>query len=241
MRHWIPLACLVMTSFPTAAMADSEIRPNSFGNGALLETRTEWDVEGGGPDWTEGSATRSQDGPEPKDYHHCNGDVCFPGPAPIFTDPVEPVETDDPPDLEAIRTAVREIPMPVHPVHIQPAGRALVNMPQILYTDPSPLDTTVTVLGDVVDVRARPTSWTWNHGDGTSQNTRSPGQAYPRQTLTHTYAKAADAVTISLSTTFAVTYRINGGPWIDLGEPLTSTGSAATLRVAEATSALTRR
>jgi hypothetical protein len=133
-----------------------------------------------------------------------------------------------------VRRAVSEIPMPALRVTVQPGGRTLVNVPTILHTDPRPVRESITLLGHDIDVEARPTSYTWHHGDGTSRTTTRPGRPYPAKDVTHTYQRTADQVSIRVDTTYTVRYRVDGGAWTPLGQPLTATGAATPLEVAEA-------
>lgn len=133
-----------------------------------------------------------------------------------------------------VRRAVSEIPMPALRVTVQPGGRTLVNVPTILHTDPRPVRESITLLGHDIDVEATPTSYTWHHGDGTSRTTTRPGRPYPAKDVTHTYQRTADQVSIRVDTTYTVRFRVDGGAWTPLGQPLTATGAATPLEVAEA-------
>lgn len=133
-----------------------------------------------------------------------------------------------------IRRAVSEVPMPALRVTVQPGGRTLVNVPTILHTDPRSVRESITLLGHDIDVEATPTGYTWHHGDGTSRTTTRPGRPYPAKDVTHTYQRTADQVSIRVDTTYTVRYRVDGGAWTPLGQPLTATGAATPLEVAEA-------
>jgi hypothetical protein len=140
-----------------------------------------------------------------------------------------------------VRRAVSEIPMPALDVKVQPAGRTLVNVPTILFTDPDPVRETVTLLGREVDVEATPTRYTWHHGDGTTRTTTRPGRPYPAKDVTHTYRRTADDLRVRVDTTYTVRYRIDGGDWTDLGTTLTANGTPTTVDVDEAAPVLVRR
>jgi hypothetical protein len=133
-----------------------------------------------------------------------------------------------------VRRAVSEIPMPALRVTVQPGGRTLVNVPTILHTDPRPVRESITLLGHDIDVEATPTGYTWHHGDGTSRTTTRPGRPYPAKDVTHTYQRTAERVSIRVDTTYTVRYRVDGGAWTPLGQPLTATGAATPLQVTEA-------
>ncbi len=133
-----------------------------------------------------------------------------------------------------VRRAVSEVPMPALRVTVQPGGRTLVNVPTILHTDPRPVRESITLLGHDIDVEATPAGYTWHHGDGTCRTTTRPGRPYPAKDVTHTYQRTADQVSIRVDTTYTVRYRVDGGAWTPLGQPLTATGAATPLEVAEA-------
>ncbi len=133
-----------------------------------------------------------------------------------------------------VRRAVSEVPMPALRVTVQPGGRTLVNVPTILHTDPRSVRESITLLGHDIDVEATPTGYTWHHGDGTSRTTTRPGRPYPAKDVTHTCQRTADQVSIRVDTTYTVRYRVDGGAWTPLGQPLTATGAATPLEVAEA-------
>jgi hypothetical protein len=153
----------------------------------------------------------------------------------VASEPDEAAPQEEPELTEGdVRRAVSEIPMPALRVTVQPAGRTLVNVPTILHTDPRPVRESITLLGHDIDVEATPTGYTWHHGDGTSRTTTRPGRPYPAKDVTHTYQRTADQVSIRVDTTYTVRYRVDGGAWTPLGQPLTATGAATPLEVAEA-------
>lgn len=109
---------------------------------------------------------------------------------------------------------LRRVGLPASPVHLQPGdGQALLNVPLILRTTGGTVVRDTTVLGFPVRIRATPTSWTWDLGDGTRLGpTSDPGRPYPRQTLTHTYTSPGDR-TVTLTTTWSGEYSIAGLPY----------------------------
>lgn len=100
------------------------------------------------------------------------------------------------------------LPLAPSPVTIQPAGgRVLVNIDTIAYTTPAPQYLTTTVLGTTLEVRATPTGWAWDFGDGTEPLVRTtPGAPYPNHTTAHPYATPGD-YTITVTTTWTGHYR----------------------------------
>ncbi len=131
--------------------------------------------------------------------------------------------------------------MPRLRLTIQPSRRTLVNVPTILFTRPATLERTIELLGQEVQVRATPVRYTWVHGDGTRRTTRTPGKPYPAKTVTHRYKRASASVRARVDTTYTVRYRVGDGSWTDLGDTLTATGPAVTLRVDERAPALVER
>lgn len=129
--------------------------------------------------------------------------------------------------------------MPTLPVVVQPGTRTLVNVPTILSTSPRAVNTTVDLLGHEITVEATATSYRWDHGDGSAQTTSRPGRPWPAKDVTHTYRTTADAVSIQLSTSWTVRYRVDDGPWTPLGETLSTTSAPVSLEVAEAAPVLT--
>ncbi|MFI5428284.1 hypothetical protein [Aeromicrobium sp. UC242_57] len=83
--------------------------------------------------------------------------------------------------------ATREIGLPSLTVKIQPGETTLVNVPTIFHAEPRPFERSVTLLGFDVDLVATPITFHWVHGDGTSQDTSTPGKPYPALDVTHSY------------------------------------------------------
>lgn len=139
-----------------------------------------------------------------------------------------------------IERAIREIEMPRLALRVQPGGRTLVNVPTILSTTPADVDRTITLLGSSIDVQARPTSYTWHHGDGTTQTTAGPGAPWPVKDVTHTYRRSAERVSLRLDVAYTVRYRVDGGAWTPLDQALTTSSAPVALRVDQAAPVLTR-
>ena len=137
------------------------------------------------------------------------------------------------------RQAVANIPLPGLTLNVQPDGETLVNVPTIFWADPEPFETSIDLLGHEIEVEATPQSFTWVHGDGTSQSTDHPGRPYPRHSITHRYWQPA-GLRARVDTIYSVRYSVDGGGWTDLGEPLIATGPATTIDVHEAAPVLVR-
>lgn len=114
-----------------------------------------------------------------------------------------------------------------------PNGRTLVNFETNFYTEQGEFTRTVALLGRQVELRIWPASFGWEFGDGASDQTTSPGAAYPELEITHEYLRKG-RVTPSVDTTYAAQFRVGGGPWRDVAGTVTIPGSPQPLRVVEA-------
>lgn len=111
----------------------------------------------------------------------------------------------------------RRLPLPAATPAIQPAGgQALIRARTNVYVDPASTERQtfdLTLLGTPVQVRATPSEYTWDFGDGTSPlTTADPGAPYPELTTWHEYATPG-TVEIGLTTTYTGEYSVAGGPW----------------------------
>ena len=146
-------------------------------------------------------------------------------------------------DLEPIVLTAedfRRLPLTPSTPRLQPAdGRALVNVPLIVFTDPEPQQLQTTVLGVPVTVRATPTSWTWDFGDrSTPLTTTDPGHPYPDHTLAHPYATPG-TYTVTVTTTWTGQFQVNGtGPWQDVDGTAQTTSAPIPITTEEAPSRL---
>jgi hypothetical protein len=151
--------------------------------------------------------------------------------------------TDNPPGPTpaAIYTAFKTIPLPTPQLHIQPTGNhTLVNLPTIYYTNPTTINTTLTVLDATVTFHIT-TTYTWHYGDHTTAaTTTNPGAPYPHQTNTHTYHHPG-TLHPTLDATYHADYRINHHPWQHLTPTITTTSPPHTLTIHTATPHLTGR
>jgi hypothetical protein len=132
----------------------------------------------------------------------------------------------------------QRIPLPGLVTHTQPKGKTLVNFDTILYTDAKPLDRTITLLGQRIDLAIRPSSFRWVHGDGTSQITSTPGAPYPAMEVLHRYQHAHVTVAVHVEVTWSATYRLNAGASQAVAGTVTTVGPPTDLRIAEATPVL---
>jgi len=128
--------------------------------------------------------------------------------------------------------------LPIAPsaLTIQPARpEVLVNMPAIVYTDPTTQAFITDLLGYPVEVEATPTSFTWDFGDGSTPiTTTSPGHPYPDHDVAYPYPRPG-TYTITLTTAFTGRYRLAGTTtWLDVVGTATTTTTSAPVTAVEA-------
>lgn len=126
-------------------------------------------------------------------------------------------------------------------VGVEAPTYTLVNLDTTFYTTPVPIDRSFTLIGYDVDAHIEPTSYTWHWGDGTADNTDTPGRPYPATDVTHTYTHATHdepGNALSVDVTYAARYRIDGGDWQDIPDTITIQGPATPLPIKEASGVL---
>ncbi len=139
---------------------------------------------------------------------------------------------------QTVLAAIRRVGVPAS--HVEAPAYTLVNLETTFWTRPQELTRSLTLVGFAVDVKVTPTAYTWHWGDGTSTRTQTPGHPYPSKAVTHTYARATHggAMVLRVDTTYTATYRVDGGAWQQIPDPLTITGPPTSLPVKEATAVL---
>ena len=121
-------------------------------------------------------------------------------------------------------------------VSVQPPdGWTLVNVDTIAFTDRDHRTVSTELFGIPVDIRAVPSNYAWDFGDGSALlTTTDPGAPYPAHTIAHAYAKQGTA-TISLTTTWHGQFRLAGEPtWYDVPGEATTVSSSGGLEILEA-------
>ncbi|WP_253874235.1 PKD domain-containing protein [Promicromonospora umidemergens] len=136
----------------------------------------------------------------------------------------------------AAARAFREMQIAPSEVNVQPPdGWTLVNVDTIAFTDTTPRTISTRLFGIPVQIRAVPSSYSWDFGDGSAPTvTTDPGAPYPAHTIAHAYVKQGTA-TISLTTTWRGQFRLAGEPtWHDVTGEGTTVSSSDSLEILEA-------
>jgi len=117
-----------------------------------------------------------------------------------------------------------------------PHGKTLVNLETNFFTTTKDAASqTITLLGRNVEITAKPVSYTWHFGDGTTLETDGPGREYPDMDISHIYLQAGTTVSPSVDVTYEGTYTVNGGDPTPIPETLTVPGDPVALAVLSAT------
>lgn len=133
-----------------------------------------------------------------------------------------------------VYTAARTVDAAKKRVVVRPYPRTLVQFDTCFYTSGAPWTVTgMRLLGQRLDLRGEPTSYLWRFGDGATLRTATAGTPPPDPTVIHKYLYIARSLPVSVTTSYRVTYRVNGGAWQTLPRQLVATGPATPLRVQE--------
>ena len=137
-----------------------------------------------------------------------------------------------------VARAFQRIPLPSLRAITQPADKTLVNFDTIFYVEAQPLHRTLTLLGQRVELAITPSTFRWVHGDGTTAVTHSAGATYPAKDVVHRYQHAHVTVMQHVEIVWTARWSLNGGAYHDVDGTVTTVGPATSLRIAEATPAL---
>jgi hypothetical protein len=115
--------------------------------------------------------------------------------------------------------------IPTRAIHVQPAVRALTNVPTYFWSDTDPtFSTAVNILGVPVSVFLKP-AFVWNFGDGSpSQSFGDRGGPYPSGDVTHLY-RSAGSYTATMSVSWAGTWAANNFSYPVLGGAIVQSAS----------------
>lgn len=136
----------------------------------------------------------------------------------------------------AAAKAFQEMQIEPSEVNVQPPdGWTLVNVDTIAFTESQPRTMSTSLFGIPIEIRAVPSNYSWNFGDGSAPLvTSDPGAPYPAHTVAHAYTKTGEA-TISLTTTWRGQFRLAGEPtWYDVAGEGTTVSSSGSLEILEA-------
>ena len=130
----------------------------------------------------------------------------------------------------------RRLPLVASVPRLQPAdGRGLVHVDLIVWTDPQPQTFATSLLGVPVQVRATPSRFVWDFGDGSEPLvTTDAGAPWPEHTVARPYDHAGEYA-LTLTTTWSGQYRVNGaGPWLPVLGTATTTSTPVPTEVVQA-------
>jgi hypothetical protein len=88
-------------------------------------------------------------------------------------------------------------------------------MVNVLHAEPNVQTLETELLDTPVSVRAIPTSYHWDLGDGNTITTTKPGKPYPSEEISGTYS-GEGWYDVRLTTTFAGQFSVDGGEWQDI-------------------------
>lgn len=99
---------------------------------------------------------------------------------------------------------------------------------------------TQNVMGEQVEIKAIPVSYTFNYGDGTVVTTTNPGHSVAEQwdvktPTSHQYSTPGD-YTYTVTTTFRGEFRVPGGPWQVIAGTSDRTSAPQTVQIWRVTS-----
>ena len=105
------------------------------------------------------------------------------------------------------------LPVQAPKAHLGPeAGWIAVNMDVVVAAEPATQEFTTTLVGTPVTIRAIPTTYHFDFGDGATITTHFPGKPWPAKHIVSRY-QYEGWYELSLTTTFTGEYSINGGPY----------------------------
>jgi len=121
----------------------------------------------------------------------------------------------------------QRLPLPAGTPNIEPSnGYTLVGVPTNVYADAEPVTLDTELLGFPVQVRATPSRYSWDFGDGNAHGpTEDAGAPYPDLRITHEYASSG-VHGVELTTYYSGEYSVAGGPWLPVpGEAEVTSGA----------------
>lgn len=145
-----------------------------------------------------------------------------------------------------VLAAFKKIGLPASTITVQPpGGETLVNFKTLLSTDAERHQINVHLARVNLDVvlEVWPSGFIWHHGDGTSQESTTPGIAWAPGAdvdgegfITHVYTSALKQAPVSVDTTWSAQFKLAGAPtWRPVDGTVTIAGGPVALSVREAT------
>ncbi len=137
--------------------------------------------------------------------------------------------------------AFRRVPLPTPELHVQPpGGETLVNLDTIFSTEAERFTEVVRLLGKRITLDITPSTFTWDHGDGTTQTTDTPGRPWKKNQpvganglITHLY-QSKGAVQPTVTITWTARWKQGNRPWQPVNGTVTMTSPPVPLDVLEA-------
>ena len=172
--------------------------------------------------------------------------VSFVSPPP--PEPANAARPDRPPrpspEALAQRAYDRVIELAPQPdLGVAPARTGLTGLKSFFWidNDMGPVSATAGVRGLTVTAQARPVEYTWDFGDGSTRTTQHPGRPWTKArngNVGHLY-ETKGGYEPTVTALWAARWRVNGGPWRDLG--YFSTEGSVDYRVRQVLALLVRR
>ncbi|QWC84907.1 hypothetical protein KLP28_15380 [Nocardioidaceae bacterium] len=129
---------------------------------------------------------------------------------------------------------IRRIGLPDPELTTEPPGSTLINLDTRFLTTDETFTADTTLLGRPVALSAVPVSYAVDHGDGTSGTSSTTEDSSGLLMHTHTYG-ATGRVNPQVTTVWAASFSVAGGPATDIDETITVVSPATDLLVRSST------
>jgi hypothetical protein len=111
----------------------------------------------------------------------------------------------------AVQNEFARLPLPRFGVRIQPAPRALVNLPTVFSAGTAqPVHFTRTFGAFTFDIAAVPQTWTWHYGEGQPDPHPGPGTPGDPNDTSHTYHRAGSFPNVYVQVTWGGSFTVIG-------------------------------
>lgn len=144
----------------------------------------------------------------------------------------------------AMLRAFRATVIPKSKLVIQPpGGKTLINFETLYRTNAKAFTRSFRLLGQRVQLRITPASYTWVTGSGEKFSTTDPGVAYDESRpmsdyVSYNYEHPAEELHPRVDVTWTAQFRVGHGKWRRVQGSVTTTGPEADLKVIEARTVL---